>query len=315
MTVSGIINAIFGFSGMLLNIIVAVAIYRDKDMQNATYKFMIQLALSDVESLFGLIAGAGAMNVAGITRNKSDMLTKILALSAIAGFTVSSAYMPLVAFSRWIYFEKRHLVDVLFTKRSHLIINVVLWGFFHLVCLPYLFLPDAFAPLGDAGAVTFLNNSYSKFSENLTHSQNYLSVVLQIICNIMTSVSIIKLRKQVMTPELRAINNREIKLFIQCAVDSLIYTFAVSLTIAAIYSQSDAAWLSIMIDITLFLNHVDCAIMYLCFNRKLRSQIVNGLKVCLHKPDNSTTPVTLIVNGVPKSDHTTTPVTHIANGV
>lgn len=78
MTTTGLIHLIIGIAGIFLNIIVAIAIHRDKEMKNATFQFMVQLALSDVEFIVGLIAGPGALNVAGIVRHSSSLLSLYL---------------------------------------------------------------------------------------------------------------------------------------------------------------------------------------------------------------------------------------------
>lgn len=145
--------------------------------------------------------------------------------------------MPIVAFSRWVYFEIKHLVHVWFTNRSHLVINLICWVSIHLAYSPFLYIPNTFAPLGASGGVTYLNSSCDQFLEFFGYSNNYLSGIFQILFNMMTFVSIMKLRKQILNQEMRAHNRQELKLFLQCAVDSLIYNLAIGF-ISGVYIQA-----------------------------------------------------------------------------
>jgi hypothetical protein len=272
----GIICIIYGVFGITLNLAVAYAIFTDKSMQNATYTFMIQLALIDVEAIIGMVFGPGLYIVAQKFKEPTNFLVRLCMYFNACGFHSSAIWMTIIAFSRWAHFSKMQFLKRILSKRNIIIICVFVWVSIHIFYSPFLYSPGAPIPLGnDTGAYMYMNATVSQVIWYFDQIESLVAIFFQILFHTLAIGCVIRMRKQVLTPELRNMSVQEIKLLVQCAIDSLVFIILFSLfNIVQIFDLQ----LDILIEIFILLNHTDCALMYLFFNKKLRTFFKQLLK-------------------------------------
>lgn len=185
-------------------------------------------------------------------------------------------------------------MDTFFGGRRHTVICVSIWVFVVALVSPFLYYPNAFILIPNSGLYSYSNSTYSYALQTFDEVTNVLAVVLQVLFNTMSSVWIMKLRKQVLTPELQAKNRQELKLFALCLIDSSVYCMLIAVHYYSLYVEQGEV-VGAVLEALFLLNHVDCALLYLCFNRKLRVGIVGFVKVTVLRTGVATkTPVSRI---------------------
>jgi len=159
---------------------------------------------------------------------------------------------------------------------------------------PLLFGYEIFDATPDA-TYPYQNTTYATVIKYFDPGVTISSLALQVAFNVATFYSILSLRKAIVSPEIKKKQRQEIKLFVQCAIDSLIFIIDKVLywICSRINGQTCPVW---VIDISLTFLHldlVDCAILYLCFNGQLRRTMVKFVKekIILCKYQTTTTPV------------------------
>lgn len=280
---------------MILNAIVAWAIKTDKSLKNPTYTVMFFLAITDVEAILGIVFLPAFLMMADLG-SAAEIYFRACAYFNGTGYCSVSFTMVLVAFSRWAFFSKNNAAKKFSSNRNLSILCVGIYIFMHIFYSPFLWYKGAITRLSaDDGAYAYTNTSVSRVFQVWDDSCNYILVILQIFFNALSFGIVIKMRKEILTPELRAINTQEIKLLIQCGVDSFVFSLLTILYDYSYYTSDDSLWLSIVLQICYLVNHVDCALLYLCFNKKLRSFIISAVKEKVTKANSTTAVVSIPV--------------------
>lgn len=275
MTPAGTFYLSFGICGFILNIAVAFAIIFDKEMRNPTYLFMMNLAFCDAVAMIGIIGPPVVEEIWTLQQNAPWQIMAIITFIGAVGVRCGQIWLLLVAFSRWIYFAVQHKSDILFSRRRMFGIYVFVYIAIIIILSPFLFDPGAMIPLR-YGGYAYTNSIYSSFLLYFDEIVEFGSCTLQILFNIISFAWIMKIKNQ-MTPELRTVHMQEVRLFVQCVVDSLVFIILLILGHLCMMSGCGENVLTAFVVVSLA-NFTDCAVLYLCFNKKLRSTIFDFIK-------------------------------------
>lgn len=274
-----------GLISLFLNLTLAIAINFDKDMKNATPKFMIHLALADALLIFGLLLGPSATFLAGYQLDADSAAGKIFAYCNGVGYHSAVLFMVAVSFSRWVYFARKTSVDTFFGGLRHKIMCIGIWVFCIGLMSPFLYCFNAFALLPNTGVYTYTNSTYSYAMKNFDEITNVMAVTVQALFNTMSIAWIVKMRKQILAPELQAMKTRELKLFVLCFIDSSIFSLLIAVHYYSLYVDQGAV-VRVSLEVLFLLNHVDCAVLYFWLNRRLREGVIRFAKSVIGKVSN-----------------------------
>lgn len=94
-----------------LHIICSYLIYTDKDMQNPTYRMMVNLSIADCGELSSIAIYAGIVLVTGYQPDYPD---RVMGLVLLVCWYVNDVLFAVIAFSRWIAITRSHMVNYVF---------------------------------------------------------------------------------------------------------------------------------------------------------------------------------------------------------
>lgn len=107
----GVSYVILGVVFIPLHVICSYLMYTDKEMQNPTYRLMINLSIADVGELSAIAVYAGSVLV---SQNQPDMVDRFMGLVLLICWYVNDVLFAIIAFSRWVAITRSHLVPQMF---------------------------------------------------------------------------------------------------------------------------------------------------------------------------------------------------------
>lgn len=110
-TTVGILYLCIGVIFIFLHVTCAYLIYTDKEMQNPTYKFVINLSVCDTLELIALGLYLGTIV---LLNDKNATLDRWMSFISMTCWYVNCSLSMLISFSRWIAITKSHMVSRVF---------------------------------------------------------------------------------------------------------------------------------------------------------------------------------------------------------
>lgn len=283
MTTSIIIGSAYfgiGVLGIAGNILTAFLLMDDASLENPTYYFMIQLCACDVFVLISITIYTGLALLC--PRLQHELAYKIVAYEIAVAYYSAASFMALMTISRcvqlvWPEKIKRHfskhriilysIIAYLMPLSSHSII-------FYVEPLFFTFFPSDFTwkyieyPIAQIAALC-----------NLVFNICCISTIA--IFNMRSLYWVHNTRTQIHAVDASANRQREVKLFLQCAITGA--TFAVSTIIFFIVQltpSSDAVVQGIVSHSLWIMLHIESPIIYFIVNGKLRQRFISVFAPC-----------------------------------
>lgn len=273
--VMGIVYVTIGVYGVAQNILTAILLRREVNINNPTYYCMFQLCLTEAVILLPLSVFTGLALLCPVLQDV-DMVYRVCAYIVAIGFYGGSGFMVMMTVSRCVQLVWPHLTDRLFSKRRLIFFTCASY-ICPVLCFIFVFTHETllFTFYPHLFTWRYVHSELGRVALKVNLTWNILCVFMLVIFNGRSLYWVHVTRKQIQNIAATANRNREIKLFIQCAITAFSYITCTILFFGLAFvgtsenvSQSIAThlvWLSI---------HLQSPMVYLAVNKKLRLGLV-----------------------------------------
>lgn len=280
---------IVGIWGVSSNLLVAYLMLCDKFMrQNATFIFMINLAVADAIVLLSIAFYAG---IHCIVTDIDEIVDRIMAWIIAVGWYPGCIFFVIIAFSRWIAIHNHEKLKFYFTRKTITICIIVPWFFCSSFYTCFIFYPKTLFVWYPAYFSWGFDEDSSLFGyvlQKQNTTTNIIFALAQSYFNVRTIVWLRRTRRKMLTLHESKNQAREVKLFLQCFLTSCVFCIA-AILYAVFYALKQyaspihfllmhAAWIS---------HHLINPIIYLTMNAKLRQILYGKLSFFIHHKSSS----------------------------
>uniref|UniRef100_A0A915IQC0 G-protein coupled receptors family 1 profile domain-containing protein n=1 Tax=Romanomermis culicivorax TaxID=13658 RepID=A0A915IQC0_ROMCU len=222
-----VIYLTIGLIGFIANLIVIyVKSTHKKTYSNITYTFMVQVSVADNFAL-SATSFCGSLFLT-FPQFQCPILNRLFGFFALGAWYAASFFLCFVAFSRFVSITKPAKVDLYFAPKIKWAMIVGAWLFCggYYSCL--LWYPQLlFKWISEKVSWEFNVDQVSPFVTIVIWQNaviNTICMLTQIIFNAMTLRWLQKSRKTILTIDQKKNRRRETKLFVQCLVNSCLYS-------------------------------------------------------------------------------------------